>query len=75
MLRLGEIVHGKLIEAIDKHHWIVSFRGDLMQVKNLSPIKFEKNKIVPLKVVQESPIQLQVLSSQRSFEKKIDVKI
>lgn len=75
MLKLGEIVQGKLIESIDPTHWIVSFRGNLIQVRNLSPLKFEKDKLVQLKVVQEKPLQLQVIGRVHRSLGKIDLKI
>jgi hypothetical protein len=74
MLKLGDIVHGKLIEAIDDNHWIVSFNGTLMQVKNTSPIPFEKDKIIKLRISRERPLELQLYSG-RNFSFSLDVKV
>lgn len=62
MLKLGDIVQGKMVEAIDHDHWIISFEGKLQQVKNTTALKFEKDRYIILKVKEENPLQLQIYS-------------
>ncbi|MCB0377099.1 MAG: hypothetical protein KDD33_01275 [Bdellovibrionales bacterium] len=69
MLKLGDQVSAKLIEKVDTHHWIVSFEGDLLQVRNATTFTFEAGKIVSLQVVSERPLQFKIigLASNKSF--------
>lgn len=72
MLRKGAIIKAKLIEAIEKDQWIVSFQGELIQVKNNTPIEFEEGRLLRLQVVKEKPLELKILS-QKQNRLKIDV--
>ncbi len=74
MLNRGQQIQAKLIEAIDKDHWIVSFEGQLLQVTNSTPLEFKKNLVLNLKVIQGNPLRLSVLSeapNKGRFEKLI----
>lgn len=62
MLQKGSIVQARLIEALDQDHWIVSFQGRLIQVKNSTPIEFKENLLLNLKVKKTSPVELVVVS-------------
>lgn len=74
MLAVGARIQGKLIEEIEKDHWIVSFQGELFQVRNSTNIKFESGMKLNLKVVNERPFQLQVLSQALNRNLKLDVR-
>ena len=66
MLPAGTKINAKLIEEVEKDHWIVSFQGELIQVKNSTDIKFKKNLTLTLQVVKQSPFELKVLSKENS---------
>lgn len=72
MLRAGQYIKAKLIEAIDTDHWIVSFQGELLQVRNTTDVAFREGLTLNLKVTREKPIQLQVLSQERRTRPKIN---
>ena len=73
MLRKGSRVQAKLIEAIDNRYWIVSFQGQLIQVRNNTDIPFEEGAQLSLQVESVNPIQLKVLGSSRRGQKLIDL--
>ena len=60
MLRKGNLFKAKLIEAIDRNHWIVSFQGQLFQVRNSSDIEFKEGLLLTLMVEKEKPLELRV---------------
>ena len=51
-LSKGSRIQAKLIEEVDANHWIVSFKGHLLQVKNSTSIKFESEMSLELEVVK-----------------------
>ncbi len=73
MLKKGTRITAKLIEAIEKDQWIVSFQGNLIQVKNNTSIQFQEGLLLRLEVVRENPFQLKILSKDNSGRLKIDV--
>lgn len=72
MLQSGTIIEAKLIEAVEKDRWIVSFQGHLLQVKNTTAIKFEAGKVLQLKIEKLNPIQLRILSP-RHYRSSLDL--
>lgn len=76
MLTVGSQIRGKLIEEVEKNQWIVSFQGQLLQVKNSTNLTFQQGNILNLKVVSTSPLRLQVIAPASAKNKKhIDVNI
>ena len=73
MLRKGARIRAKLIEAIDEDHWIVSFQGQLIQVKNITDIPFEEGMLLNLQVEKIDPIQLKVLGPYNNSRKSLDI--
>lgn len=74
MLRKGVIIKAKLIEAIEKDQWIVSFQGELLQVKNTTVCEFQKDRVLKLQVVNVNPLELKILEHKKN-RLKLDVSI
>lgn len=74
MLKVGYRIKAKLVEAVEKNQWIVSFQGHLLQVKNTTAIQFQEGLILNLQVIKEEPLQLKILSeADPSSRKKLDI--
>lgn len=73
MIRVGSRIKAKLIEAIDEDHWIVSFNGHLLQVRNSASIKFEAGAMLSLQVEKINPIQLRVLGPYKGPRKTLNI--
>ncbi len=73
MLQVGSRIQAKLIEEVEKDHWIVSFQGQLLQVRNTTSIPFTKSQMLDLQVVKSNPIQLKVLSSSKSRPFRLNI--
>lgn len=56
-LELGDQVYGTLVEKISSQYWIVSFYGDLVRIKNISPRTFQVGEKIPLKVQGINPLK------------------
>ncbi len=74
-LSKGSRIQAKLIEEVDANHWIVSFKGHLLQVKNSTSIKFESEMSLELEVVKEKPLELKILSPSCKIKKRLDVHV
>lgn len=74
-LLVGSRIQAKLIEEVQTDHWIVSFRGHLIQVKNSTEIRFKEGLILNLQVTREQPLQLKVLSSAKHKSNKLDLRV
>ena len=73
MLRLGQWIETKLVEAVEVDRWIVSFQGRLFQVKNHTQMKFTPGKILRLQVVGQSPLELRVADHKSGPRCKLDL--
>lgn len=62
----GFVLEAKLIEAVEKDRWIVSFQGRLLQVQNTTDTEFEAGKILRLKVKKETPLLLTVIGNKNT---------
>lgn len=69
----GTRVQAKLIEEVEKDHWIVSFQGNLIQVKNSTSLKFTSGLFLNLEVVKEYPLELKVISKVTAHKSRLDV--
>ena len=72
MLKKGSVLRAKLIEAVGENQWIVSFQGQLLQVRNGTDIKFKEGLLLNVQVVRENPLQLKILT-HKNYNLKIDV--
>lgn len=72
MLRTGQYIQAKLIESVEYNHWIVSFQGELLKVKNTTDIHFKEGLTLNLQVVRSSPLELKVLSQERRTRPKVN---
>ena len=75
MLKKGTYIKAKLIEAVEEDYWIVSFQGQLLQVKNNTNIEFKAGLILQLQVVKQSPLSLRILQNQSASSLKIDIHV
>ena len=64
--RLGGTIFAKLIEEVEADQWIVSFQGELYQVKNETKISFAPGRNIQLKIVGVHPVRLKTVDSQSS---------
>ncbi len=74
MLKKGTFIKAKLIEAVEKNQWIVSFQGDLLQVQNSTDIEFKEGLMLRLQVVKERPLAFKIIT-KKTNKRQIDVLI
>ena len=75
MLRKGHQIKAKLIEEVEKNYWIVSFQGNLIQVKNSTNIAFSAGRILYLEVTNPNPLELKVLEKSHPRNLRIDFRV
>jgi hypothetical protein len=75
MLSIGSKIQGKLIEEVEADYWIVSFRGQLIQVKNSTGQQFRPGQMLNLEVTKTQPLALKILAPPCKKKLKLDVRI
>lgn len=75
MLQKGSRIQAKLIEEVDADHWIVSFQGQLLQVRNTTAIKFEPGLRLQLVVENPNPLQLKIHSKADPRNLRLNVRV
>ncbi len=65
-LQKGDVIVAKVFEKLSSYEYIVSIDGQLIQVQNQTLMQFELGSSVSLLVSQVKPLQLQLLSQNRS---------
>lgn len=73
MLQVGTVIQAKLIEEVEKDHWIVSFQGQLLQVRNTTPVKFKPSLLLQLKVESPNPLCLKVIGPARRGQERLNL--
>ena len=66
MLAKGDRFTAKLIECVERDHWIVSYQGHLFQVKNTTTTTFRPGMELNLQVVSILPVKLKILAHNPS---------
>jgi hypothetical protein len=74
MWQKGQKIQAKLIEKVDKDHWIASFQGQLLQVKNSTAMIFQEGLLLQLVVVSTKPLSFKVAQGQTT-KKRINISI
>lgn len=67
MLVKGDRFTAKLIECVEKDHWIVSYQGHLFQVRNTTTTAFQPGMQLNLQVISILPIKLKILDHNPSL--------
>ncbi len=75
MIRQGSKIQAKLIEEVDADHWIVSFQGQLLQVKNTTAIEFKPGLRLQLIVMQSDPLELKIHSQADPRNFRLNVRV
>ena len=74
MLKKGAHIKAKLIEAVEKDQWIVSFQGELLQVHNSTDIEFKEGLMLRLQVVRENPLAFKIIT-KASNKRHLDLHV
>jgi len=75
MLKEGSYIEAKLIEQVEKNHWIVSFQGQLLQVKNSTTLSFQEGLKLKLRVESMRPFRLKVLGQMHQKKQGLNISI
>ncbi len=74
-LKKGEVIVAKVFEKLSAYEYIVSIDGQLIQVQNQTLKQFEVGNSVNLLVSGLKPLQLQLLSQERTSRRGLDVSV
>ena len=69
-LKKGQILHAK-IEEVQSSQLLCNFHGELLLVGNYTGKVFKKDEPISLQVIHADPLQFQIFSSAKQFQRVI----